>query len=62
MTIIKAVNKTLVFSVEGMQNSLQKLVKRFVDDPENLKKRFIELHSHDDTFIVDLLLAFQLEP
>ena len=62
MTIIKAVNKTNVSSVEELQKSVQKLLKRFVEDPENLKKRFLELHSHDDTFIVDLLLAFQLEP
>jgi len=62
MTIIKACNKTEVTSVAGLEKVLKKLMKRFAEDPQNEKKRFVNLHSHDDTFIVDLLLAFQLEP
>lgn len=62
MTIIKAVNKDTISSVEEFEIVLNKLLKRFTKNPKSNKTRFINLHSHDETFIVDLQLAFALEP
>tara|TARA_B100000519_G_scaffold193564_1_gene196302 strand:+ start:3337 stop:4968 length:1632 start_codon:yes stop_codon:yes gene_type:complete len=62
MTIIKAINKTDINSVEELCKVLRRLLKRFVKDPQNQKARFITMHSHADSFIVDLFLAFQIEP
>ena len=62
MTIVKSINKKEVNSVEEMRKILKRIVSRYAKDPWNEKLRFINLNSHDDCFIVDLMLAFQLEP
>ena len=62
MTIVKSVNKTEVNTVEEMRTMLKKSIARYAKDPWNEKLRFLNLHSHDDCFIIDLMLAFQLEP
>ena len=45
-----------------MRKVLNKVVSRYAKDPWNEKLRFMTLKSHDDCFIIDLMLAFQLEP
>jgi len=62
MTIIKSINKKEVSTIGEMRKILKRLVSRYSKDPWNEKLRFMTLHSHGDSFIVDLMLAFQLEP
>lgn len=62
MTIIKSINKTSISNVEELNDVLEKLLKRFTKNPTNVKNRFINMHSHDEVFIIDLHLAFALEP
>ena len=61
MTIVKSVNKTTVNTVDQMRTALKKVLSRYAKDPWNEKLRFLNLYSHNDCFIVDLMLAFQLE-
>ena len=62
MTIIKSIGKTDVASVAELQTAFERVIKKYAEDPTNEKKRFVMMHTHDDTFIIDLQLAFQLEP
>ena len=62
MTIVKSINKKEVNTIEEMRKILSRLVARYAKDPWNEKLRFMTLNSHDDSFIIDLMLAFQLEP
>ena len=63
MTIVKKLNKTEVSSVEDMEKALAKMIKRYLADIENPKHRFITMVAHSkEEFIVDLQLAFSLEP